>query len=80
MRSYPQISDSIIKLQSNDIGSFVNRENAELLLYPSVTTCFLGDNINVDPKIALPKLLNEMSHRNSSATALENFETGWQKK
>ena len=70
----------MLKLQAQDIGTFVKRENADLLLFPSMTTCFQGERLKYEMSDdALPSVLNLMTHINNSDTALENFEEGWQK-
>ena len=58
----------------------MTRENAEVLLFPSMTTCFRGGDMKREKlDNALNGLLPEMSHKNNSEEALECFGKGWEK-
>ena len=69
-----------MRLQAGTIGTYVTRENAEVLLFPSITTCFRGGDMKREKlDNALNGLLPEMSHKNNSEEALECFRKGWEK-
>lgn len=58
----------------------MTRENVDVLLFPSVTTCFRGGDLKREKlENALHGLLPEMSHKNNSDQALEEFRKGWEK-
>ena len=62
----------------------MRREKGELVLLPSVTTCFEGmqldDGLDGNKRKALFSVLNTMKHRNYSDTKLEDqLRDDWQK-